>query len=353
MSKAKSVVYSDEKAKLALAKKEYIKLGDKRGTLKLTGAAQKWKTEPTFTYVSSLRVAGLPADIKEKLTALGYTAADVKTAIADGYTAKSVERADYLAELAELKGVKKVAAKASPTVLNQSIAYYAEALEKAVASTKSASPKKKRVAKKSPKKAAKKASSKKSPKKAAKKASSKKSPKKAAKKVSSKKASPKKAAKSKSKSPKKATSPKGKTQALGAKVDRLKEGKVMDVSGFTAKDQVAKVIDVPGLKSKKIVVGRLASDKKNGIKAAAKALGDESLVERWEAAKAAKEAKGSPKARKSSPRKSASKKSSPAATLPLSPSNSPRAGGLALPSMPVARVPTIGSPSRSPRSPRL
>ena len=34
MSKAKSVVYSDEKAKLALAKKEYIKLGDKRGTLR-------------------------------------------------------------------------------------------------------------------------------------------------------------------------------------------------------------------------------------------------------------------------------------------------------------------------------
>ncbi len=142
------------------------------------------------------------------------------------------------------------------------------------------------------------------------------------------------------------------TTGLTPVVDRIVEigavkfrsGKVMDVSKFRANDQSAKVIELPKGKSKKFVVGKIASDNKVGIKAAAKVLGDEDLVAQWEAVRLEKAS--SPK----SPRKvSSPRKSNPAATLPMSPSGSPRAGGLALPSMPVSRVPTIGSPSRSPR----
>ena len=342
MSKTKEPVYSEKKAKQALANKEYIKIGGGKGTLKLTGASRKWKVDPTFTYVSSLRVAGKPSDIVEQLTALGWSAADVRAAVKAGFTGKSLQDADYLAELAVVKGPKKSPRKSSPVVLTHDIAYYADALEKAVSASKTvSSPKKKKAAKKSPKKATK------SPKKATK------SPKKAAAKTRSK--SPKKAA-AKSKSPKKASPkvPKGKT-ALKDKVAKLNSGKVMDVSDFTKKDQKAKVIDKPGPKSKKYVVGKLASDKKNGIKAAAAALGDATLVAKWEAVRTKASGKGSPKRksaspkRKSSPKKTSPKKSSPAASLPMSPSNSPRSGGLNLPSLPVTRVPTIGSPSRSPR----
>ena len=352
MSKTKEPVYSEEKAKQALANKEYIKIGGGKGTLKLTGASRKWKVDPTFTYVSSLRVAGKPSDIVEQLTALGWSAADVRTAVKAGFTAKSLQDADYLAELAVVKGPKKSPRKSSPVVLTHDIAYYADALEKAVSASKTvSSPKKKKAAKKSPKKAAKTKS--KSPKKKA----AKKSPKKATKTRSK---SPKKAS-AKSKSPKKASPkvPKGKT-ALKDKVAKLNSGKVMDVSEFTKKDQKAKVIDKPGPKSKKYVVGKLASDKKNGIKAAAAALGDATLVAKWEAVRTKASGKGSPKRKsaspkrksspkKTSPRKSSPRKSSPAASLPMSPSNSPRSGGLNLPSLPVTRVPTIGSPSRSPR----
>jgi len=345
MSKTKEPVYSEEKAKQALANKEYIKIGGGKGTLKLTGASRKWKVDPTFTYVSSLRVAGKPSDIVEKLTALGWSAADVKAAVKAGFTAKSLQDDDYLTELAVVKGPKKSPRKSSPVVLTHDIAYYADALEKAVSASKTVSSPKK---KKSPKKAAKTKS--KSPKKKA----AKKSPKKASK-------SPKKATATKSKSPKKASPkvPKGKT-ALKDKLAKLKAGKVMDVSSFTLKEQDAKVIDKPGPKSKKYVVGKLASDKKNGIKAAAAALGDATLVAKWEAVRTKASGKGSPKRKsaspkrksspkKTSPRKSSPRKSSPAASLPMSPSNSPRSGGLNLPSLPVTRVPTIGSPSRSPR----
>ena len=351
MSKTKEPVYSEEKAKQALANKEYIKIGGGKGTLKLTGASRKWKVDPTFTYVSSLRVAGKPSDIVEQLTALGWSAADVRAAVKAGFTGKSLQDADYLAELAVVKGPKKSPRKSSPVVLTHDIAYYADALEKAVSASKTvSSPKKKKTVKK----AAKTKSKSKSPKKKA----AKKSPKKATKTRSK---SPKKASATKSKSPKKASPkvPKGKT-ALKDKLAKLKAGKVMDVSSFTLKEQDAKVIDKPGSKSKKYVVGKLASDKKNGIKAAAAALGDAALVAKWEAVRTKASGKGSPKRKsaspkrksspkKTSPRKSSPRKSSPAASLPMSPSNSPRSGGLNLPSLPVTRVPTIGSPSRSPR----
>ena len=237
-----------------------------------------------------------------------------------------------------------------------SIAWYAQQVE--AAKVQGVKPK----AKKSPKKAAKKKSPKKA--KAAKKT-------KTARKTKSK--SPKKVArKTKSKSPKKAAkkaSPKGRgPKPLADKVAALKAGKVMDVTKYRANGEGAKVIDAPAGKSKKVVVGKIAANAQDGlvgVKAAAKALGKESLVDQWKAAKAkalaASPKKASPKrkSRSKSPKRKTSprKKASPAAALPLSPSsprglpvlsNSPRGSGL--PALPVVRPPTIGS---NPSSPRL
>ena len=335
-SKSKKVVskrvvqplYSQEKANQARLAGNYIKLGEKRGNLSLSGAVNRWKTSPNFVYVPSLRVAGEPADIERVLVELGNSAADVRQHIAAGYRAGSQDSPAFVAELAELKAGKAKAGKAKKaTALANSIAFYAEQIDNAVVETKaggaverkSRSPKAKAGAKKGGRK-----SKSASPK--AKKAGAKKGAKKAGTKSRSKSASPKA----------KRASPKGKRAAkpLAEKLEALAEGKMMDVSNLHVDGSGAKVVAEPGAKSKKIRVPgtRLVSSLKNGVKAAAKLLEDDSIVERWMAAKAGGSREGSP----------AAASASPARTLPLSPLRplSPSGG---LPPLPIVR-------SGSPRS---
>jgi len=351
----KSPAWTEEKKDAAAAGRYYIKAGDKKGKLYLSGAKAKWKSDPTFTYVPTLRVAGTPAEIVALLVSLGNPA-DVARQYADsGYTAASADSTAFVAELADLKAhrgtaaspKKKAAAVDAPT---HSIAWYAQKVEDAkVQGVKAKSPKKK-AAKKARKTKTK--SKSKSPK--ARKTKTK-SPKKAAKKAAKKSPA------------KKAASPKGRgPRALSDKVAALKAGKVMDVTHYRANGEGAKVIEAPsGARSKKVVVGKIAANANDGlvgVKAAAKALGDDKLVDQWKAAKAALLAaspKKSPKPRKTkskSPRKTRSKSPKKAApALPLSPaspkglpllsSSSPRG----LPKLPVVRPPTIGSPLKSPR----
>jgi len=340
-------IWTDAKKTAAEAGRYYIKADGKSGHLKLSGSKLKWKNVPTFTYVPSLRVAGTPTEIVALLTGMGNEASAAREYVASGYNADSLENADYLAELADLKTFnasgKTAAKRAVAAAPVNSIAWYAQQVEEAkVQGTKAKSPSRKKSA--SPKKkSAKKAKKTASPKKAKKTAS----PKKAKK---TKTASPKKAKKTKTASPKKRASPKRAKKSLADKLESLAEGKVLDVSAYRASDNKSTIIAAPGAKSKKVVVGRISAnpDALAGVKAAAKDLGDDNLVALWKAARSA-EKTVSPK----SPR-------SPATPLPLSPSSprsprglpvrtgSPRSGGSALPSLPVARVPTIGSP-RSPR----
>ena len=216
--------WTEEKRAEAAKSKHYIKAAGTGGPLKLTGAAQKWKKDPTFLYVPSLRVAGSRGDI----LAL-FPDRDVSADLAAAFSAASAAgalKAAYDAEVAAVKAASKRASSPKPALVEgRSISDYAAMVD---AASKVKSPK---AAKKSPKKKA----AKKSPKKKAAKKS--KSPKKAAKKSKS----PKKAAK-KSKSPKKSASPKRKAApktedakaALTAKfqkrLDSLSEGKLMDVS---------------------------------------------------------------------------------------------------------------------------
>lgn len=352
MSASKSPVWTQEKADAAATEQRYIKLGDKRGYLQLSGAVQKWKSDPTFTYIPDLRVAGTPADIVTALMSLGYTRAQALVVVNSGFNLETVEEdlaAAFAAELATLKAFKasNKGAKKVVSAPSHSIAWYAQKVDEAkVLGAKAKSPKAKK---------AKKAAKSKSPKKAAKKTT---------KKAKSAKSSPKakKAKSAKSKSPK--GSPTGrKTVDLSVKVGRLAEGKVMDVTNYRADGSGASVIAAPSGKSRKVVVGQIAAnpDALVGVKAAAKALGDERLVESWKAAReaakvAVKAAKTSPKPKAKTARKTKSK-ASPASPLPMSPSSprSPRAlpvasgsprGGAGLPRV---RVPTIGSPRTSPR----
>jgi hypothetical protein len=333
MSQAKTrkaaPVYSEEKRQAAAAARNYIKIGDTRGNLLLSGAVQKWKSDPTFVYVPSLRVAGQPDQIVQVLAGLGLSEADVRAHVNAGYRAGSETRADFVAELADLKANKPKAVKKVTTALPNSIAWYAAQVDEATVVTKEGG---------SPRKARKSRST--SPKrKAAKKGAAKKGAKKTAakpRKSRSKSASPKKNA-----SPKKKSSPKAKRAAkpLGDKIANLSEGKYMDVSNLHVDGSGAKTVGAPGPKSKKVLIPgtRIVSDGKRGVNAAAKLLEDESLPERWVAAQ-----KGG--ARASSPAATVAMSpaaSSPRASLPPLPSS--KSGGVRLPTVPV-----IGSP-RSPK----
>ena len=337
-------VWTQAKADAARRNGVYIKLGDKRGTLALTGSAGMWKKFGDFIYVPSLRVAGRRQDVERVLNELGLQSGDVKDALAGAYRAGDETSAAFLREVEELKasrakGKSGGASKAKAAVLPHSIAFYAQEIDSAkVEGGKTAAPKKGRKSKaKSPAKKAKKAGAKKS-------------------KSRSKSASPKaKKSKSRSKSasPKKRGSPKGKRGAkpLADKVANLAEGKVMDVSKYLVDGSGAKVVAQPGGKSKKVLVPgtRLVSDSLNGIKKAAKALGDESLVQRWQDAKAGHDAGAEVEASRSrSPSPARTHEMSP---RPLSPSlpplpsvrsASPRSSGsgVSLPRIPT----TLGSP---------
>lgn len=334
MSQAKTrkaaPVYSDEKANAARAGRYYIKLGDKRGQLLLSGAVQKWKADPTFVYVPSLRVAGNPAEILRILGELGYPAADVQAHINAGYRAGSEAAAEFVAELADLKANKAKAVKktAATAALPNTIAYYSEQVDQATVTTKEGGSPRKRSASPKRKSTRKAAGTKKA---------------KTARKTRSKSASPKaRKTRSKSASPKKRASPKGKRapKDLSEKIANLSEGKYMDVSKLHVDGSGAKTVAAPGPKSKKVVIHgtRIVSDNKRGVNAAAKLLGDESLAGRWVAS-----SKGGAH-------------TSPAATVAMSPSAS-SPGGIALPPLPRASSPrgrlppvkTIGSPTTSPR----
>ena len=338
-------VWTQAKADAARRNGVYIKLGDKRGTLALTGSAGMWKKFGDFLYVPSLRVAGRRADVERVLNELGLQSGDIKDALAGAYRAGDETSAAFLREVEELKASrakgKSGASKSKVATLPNSIAFYAQAIDNAtVEGGKTAAPKKGRKSKsKSPAKKAKKAGAKKSKSRSA-------SPK-----AKAKKAGTKSKSRSKSASPKKRGSPKGKRGAkpLADKVANLAEGKVMDVSKYLVDGSGAKVVAQPGGKSKKVLVPgtRLVSDSLNGIKKAAKALGDESLVQRWQDAKAGHDAGAEVEASRSrSPSPARTHEMSP---RPLSPSlpplpsvrsASPRSSGVSLPRIPT----TLGSP---------
>ena len=322
-------VYSEDKLNKARAANNYIKLGPKRGSLLITGAPQKWKLNPNFVYVPQLRVAGEPQDVINGLVSVGYSEADARQAVNNGYTKAHENSAAFMAEVEAAKkhkaGGKGKATKKAAHNLAPGISWYAEQLDSATVETKAGgsprrkSPKARKSRSKSPKARTTKTKS-----------------------TKSKSKSPKARA-TKSKSPK-AKGGKRAAKPLADKIAALSDGKVMDVSKLKSDGSGAKAIARPGPKSKKVLIPghHVVSDHKNGVKAAAKLLGDESLVGKWESAKSGKPAH--------TPRSSPSPRTSPARALPVtspvhlpsiptvkSPRTSPGLAGL-------PRLPLIGSP---------
>lgn len=371
--RAASQPWTQEKQDAATKGRYYIKLGDKRGQLLLSGAAKKWQTDPSFAYVPSLRVAGTPEDIER---VLGEDAREHLRQAYTGASAAGAMKSQYESELADLKsGGRKGGKKAASRAPTLSISRYAAMVDEAT--VKGAAP---RSPSKSPKRSGSPKRAGKSPKRGGK------SPKRAGK-------SPKRAGKSPKRAGRKsAASPGAKRGArpLAEKLAKLAEGKVMDVSALRADGSGAKTTKAPTDRSKKILATGypIVSDNKTGINAAARQLEDPALVEAWVEARGRKANEGGARGRKAneggarsrsasreasparsrsasreaSPARSrtASRSGSAAATLPMSPigipqlpvvRTSPR-GGLALPSLPSVRAGSIGSP-RSPRSPRL
>ena len=307
--------WTEEKKQAAVNSHTYIKIGDKRGSLLLSGAPKQWKTNPTLTYIPSLRVVGTAADLRRVLADVP----NIDRLVAGGYNGTSAVgalKAQYEGEVAAQKAFSKSQSKKttkSVTREGRSISEYAAMVEEA-----SVKPEDSRTAgRRSPKGKSK-----------------------------SRSKSPKRKSKGRSKSPKsRSKSPKRKTKPLADKIAALSANKVMDVSNLKADGSGAKTMDVPGPKSKKMrVLGySIVSDNKRGINNAAKQLEDQGLVDAWVAVKA--QPKTSPKKR------SRSRSRSPASVLPMSPSSTRTAspGGVAMPSLPSVRVPTIGSPRGSPR----
>ena len=75
---------------------------------------------------------------------------------------------------------------------------------------------------------------------------------------------------------------------FSAKLSRLPPRKVLDVSNLHHDGTGAFVIFVPSARSKKVVVGNIASDSLLGVQTAARLLGDENLVQLWKAVRETK-----------------------------------------------------------------
>jgi hypothetical protein len=246
VAKTKGGYWDEEMANKARQGGFYNRLGGKGGTLKITGAERMFKNEPNIVYVERYRVAGLPEDVENVLTAHGVKSSEVRRELAAAYNARNFkDNADFAREVAALKpeggarrqGVASARSKAQAAALPGSIEFYAKQVEEAEVTAKprrkarsgSASPKKARSGSASPK--------------------ARKTTKKST--TTSKKTS-KAGSRSRSTSPKagkKTTKKTGTTRNsgardLGKKIEKLAEGKVMDVSRLKADGTGAKVIEL-------------------------------------------------------------------------------------------------------------
>jgi hypothetical protein len=146
--------WSQVSAEKARADHKYIKIGGTGGHLVLSGAPKRWEKSPTDVYVSSLRVAGNPLEIRQVFTSLGH---NVDDHLAQAFTAQNFQttmKAAYDAEVAAYKQYKKQkdalkAARGGPEVHLGDLQYYIDHLAQAVptAKTVAASPRRRAAAK--------------------------------------------------------------------------------------------------------------------------------------------------------------------------------------------------------------
>ena len=136
----------------AAAQQKYIKLGDKGGFLKITGAKQKWAKDPSYVYIPQLRVAGSQADVRRVLLALGNSPAQVDGYIASGYTKVGAEgpmKTAFEAEVAVVRGPSKARKPRSPSrVKLDDLDYFSNLKNMSKEPRKKVTKKKKKAAKK-------------------------------------------------------------------------------------------------------------------------------------------------------------------------------------------------------------
>lgn len=212
----KATRWNEDKMNKAAASHSYINAAN-GGKLSITGAQARWNKPETagVVYVSTLRIAGTPTEIRGALAEAGYAGPAVENALVQAYTPLSVQGAlagAFAQELAQYDAYKKQKTAVKKT---KGHTVYLTDLDAILADIKSG----------------------------------------AATVVSTAPASPKKAKAKKAASPKK-----GRTRDLATRIRNLKDGKVLDASGMDiVKGTGIKSIDQPksGSTSKKVGVGRL------------------------------------------------------------------------------------------------
>ena len=86
---SKGMRWTQEAAQRAVEGNYYIKVGDRGGSLTLSGASNYWKKNPRFVYLPDVRVAGNPEDVQMVLTQAGYIGTDVQKFMANAYTSQN------------------------------------------------------------------------------------------------------------------------------------------------------------------------------------------------------------------------------------------------------------------------
>lgn len=104
---------TDEMVNKASNDHYYIKVGPKKGTLVLTGAARRWKTYPQDIYVPAYRIVGNVDDVAEALRISGIKDEEIRRSLNEAYTAdnyNTTKKQQFEEELELYKQWKKTAA---------------------------------------------------------------------------------------------------------------------------------------------------------------------------------------------------------------------------------------------------
>lgn len=83
---ARGMRWNPEMAEKARQSHHYIKVGDKSGQLQITGAQNRWKKNAKDVYISVLRIAGDPEAIETALQSAGYSKSEIDGFFAQAYT---------------------------------------------------------------------------------------------------------------------------------------------------------------------------------------------------------------------------------------------------------------------------
>ena len=104
---SKGMRWSPESVPKAAEGHYYTKVGEKSGSLTLSGAPNYWKKFPNVMYCPDIRVAGTSEAISSVMTSAGYSAADIQQALSNCYSSSNYQDSKKAAFDAELSAYQE------------------------------------------------------------------------------------------------------------------------------------------------------------------------------------------------------------------------------------------------------